>query len=67
MNKELFFEFMDSLYYDESTFHCFSESLRDFILDDSEYLDKAMLLRDFVRARMIHFSKEKDNSVLTNR
>ena len=63
LNKELFFKFMDSLYYDESTFYYFSESLRDFIIDDSEYLDKAMLFRDFVRERMIHFSKEKANAL----
>jgi len=63
MNKQLFFEFMDSLYYDESTFHHFAELLRNFVIDDLEYLDKAMLLRDFVRERMIHFSKEKAHAL----
>lgn len=63
MNKELFLDFMDSLYYDESTFHHFAELLRNFVIDDLEYLDKAMLLRDFVRERMIHFSKEKAHAL----
>ena len=66
-DKDLFFEFMDSLFHDEETFNAFAELMRDFVLDDREYLDKALLFRDFARSCLIHFSEEKANHVLTNR
>ena len=66
-DKDLFFEFMDSLYHDEETFNAFAELMHDFVLDDREYLDKALLFRDFARSRLIHFSEEKAHHVLTNR
>lgn len=62
-DKDLFFEFMDSLCNDEETFNTFAELMRDFVLDDREYLDKALLFRDFARSCLIHFSKEKANAL----
>jgi len=66
-DKDLFYDFMDYLCSDEESFHTFAELLRNFVLDDHEYLDKSLLLRDFSRAQLIHFSEEKAHHILVNR
>jgi len=66
-DKELFYDFMDALCSDEDTFHRFAHLLRDFILDDRDYLDRALSLRDFMMSCLIHFSEEKVHNVLVNR
>ena len=66
-DKDLFYDFMDSLCSDEETFHTFADLLRNFVIDDHEYLDKALRLRDFSRTLLIHFSEEKAHHLLVNR
>lgn len=64
-DPEVFYDFMDSLCHEDPEFHAFAELLKDFVLDDREYLDRALNLRAFLRSGLILFSEEKAHRVLS--
>jgi hypothetical protein len=63
-DRVVFYQFIDYLCNEENEFHQFAELLRTFIVNDKEYLDHALNLRDFTRSLLIHFINDEAHKLV---